>query len=85
MKVFKALFVSFLAALLTAFAAAILIMLTNFYLGTRGIVWQNRSFDFGFISMTYLDTVLLVVVILVFCLVLLFLTRKDRFGKTPLD
>ena len=85
MKVFKALFISSMAALLSAFASAILILLTNLYLSGKGITWQNNQFDLGFISMTYLDAVLLVVVTLVFCLGVFFLTRKDRFGKTPLD
>jgi len=85
MKIFKALFISLLAALLTAFMSAIVILLTDLYLSSKGIDWHTPGIEYGFVSMSYVDAVLLFIVLLVFCLVFFLLTRKDRFGNTPLD
>lgn len=59
MKYFLALLAGIASAVLATLASAVVVGIANIYLMEHGITWPDRTFNWQFISMSLLDTIVL--------------------------
>lgn len=63
------------SAIGTAFAAAVILGILNIYLAEHGIKWPSEEFNWHFISMSFLDMILVTVTLLVSVLVFILVVK----------